>query len=63
MSNPMLDAALAMARAIAALKLKPGGRLIGTHEGTRIVQRGKPDLLLTWEAAREFSNMVDEAEA
>jgi hypothetical protein len=61
-ANPILDRGLEMFRAIGALKLKRGAILSGQSEGTVIRQQGKPDLLLTWEAAREFSNMVDEAE-
>lgn len=62
MTNPMLDQALAVATAINALKLK-GARIVGCAEGAEIHQRGKPVLLLTYEAARAYANEVAEAEA
>lgn len=62
MTNPMLDQALAVASAISALKLK-GARIVGTSDGAEIHQRGKPVLLLTYEAARTFANERAEAEA
>lgn len=52
---------LEMFRALAALNVKKA-RISGSPEGTIIRQQGKPDLLLTWEAARAFSNEMDEAE-
>lgn len=52
---------VAMARAIMALKLKRGS-MVGNSYGTLIRQPGKPDLLLTWEAAVDFANQMDEAE-
>jgi hypothetical protein len=54
-----LSDALACATAINALRLK-SGRLVGTRGGVEIHQRGKPVLLLTTEAAREFAQGVDE---
>lgn len=50
-----------MARALMALKLKRGG-MSGHPDGTLIRQSGKPDLLLSWDAAVEFANQMDEAE-
>lgn len=54
--------ALAVASAVAALKLK-GARLVGTSEGVEIHQPGKPILLLTPWAARRFAQERAEAEA
>lgn len=50
-----------MVSALMALKLK-GRAIRGVREGSLIIQRGKPDLLLTWEAAVKFADQVDEAE-
>lgn len=62
-SNTIVERGLEMFRALGALNLKRGATLSGSPEGTVIRQQGKPDLLLTWEAAREYSNAVDEAES
>lgn len=60
--NPLVTDALACATAINALRLRPGGRLVGTGEGVEIHQRGKPVLLLTTENARRFAEEIEEAE-
>jgi hypothetical protein len=57
-----ISTALAVATAVNALRLKHG-RLVGTREGVEIHQRGKPVLLLTNEAARQFAQEIEEAEA
>lgn len=58
----MSGAVFDMATAMAALKIKRG-RFKGHPDGTLIEQPGKPDLLLTWEAARQFNNDIREAES
>jgi len=57
----MRDSALALIVATGALKLK-GARYIQTPEGIEIKQRGRPDLLLTYEAAIRFVEEIEEAE-
>lgn len=52
---------MAVATALNALKVK--GRLVAVPGGIEIHQRGKPVLLLTYEAARTFANEIAEAEA
>lgn len=52
-----------LANALAALKFKRGANFVGTREGTVIRQPGKPDLLLTPDAARRFADERAEAEA
>lgn len=61
--SELLDHGIHMIRSIGALKLKGRADYVQTAEGTVIRQHGRPDLLITWEAAREFSNMVQEAQA
>lgn len=56
MSNPATD----LLMALAALKLKRPD-LRSTAEGTEIRSPGKPMLLLTYESAREFAQMIEEA--
>lgn len=51
-----------MARALMALRLKRGSLGGSNRDGTIIRQYGKPDLLLTWDAATRFCQEVDEAE-
>lgn len=58
----ILDAAMAVANAVSALKLKRA-RLVSTREGVEIHQQGKPVLLLTHDAAIQFAKDVAEAEA
>lgn len=53
---------VAMARALMALKMRRGTNIRSATDGTLIRQPGKPDLLLTWDAAVEFANQMDEAE-
>jgi len=62
MNDPRTDRAVEMFRALAALKLKRGGTIRGVPDGTAIRQPGKPELLLTWSAAADFSHECDEAE-
>lgn len=62
MIDPIVERGLHMFHALAALKLTRGTRIVGRRDGTEITQPGKPRLLLTWEAAREFCNEMDEAE-
>jgi hypothetical protein len=50
-----------MLNALAPLRLGKSDRLESTPEGVVIHQRGKPALLLTHEAARDFNNMMEEA--
>lgn len=59
-SNPFIDAATQMANALSALKLKRH-RLTSTADGVIISQGGRPDLLLTYDAARTWAGKVDEA--
>lgn len=61
MSEEGVFAALAVMRALSALKLKRSS-LKSTSEGIEIRQPGKPTLLLTDAAVNEFSREVDEAE-
>lgn len=60
--NAIIDDAMAFFHAISALKLKRGVRLVGTPEGQEIHAPGKPVLLLTFSAARDFHNQTQEAE-
>ena len=60
--DPAMKYGIAMFNALAALKLKRA-RIVGTREGVEIEQVGKPNLLLTYEAAQAFSNEIAEAEA
>lgn len=61
MRNPLVAAASDVANAIAALKLKRA-RLSSTSEGVVISSPGKPELLLTYEAARRWAHEIEEAE-
>jgi hypothetical protein len=49
--------------ALSALKIKRGQYFSDGEGGVRIVQQGKPDLILTFEAARRFAHEVEEARA
>ena len=53
--------ALAVLNAINAMRLKRH-HLVSTSEGVEIHQPGKPVLILTHQAARDFANAVAEAE-
>lgn len=53
--------AIAVLNALNALRLKRH-HLVSTSEGVEIHQPGKPVLLLTHQAARDFANAVAEAE-
>ena len=59
--NALVHDAMAVATAINALRLK-AHRLRATPGGVEIHQRGKPVLLLTHEAARDFAQQIEEAE-
>jgi hypothetical protein len=50
-------------RAVAALRLKPTARYHTDGDDVVIQQPGKPDLILTADAARRFNNQIDEANA
>lgn len=58
----MIEAASDVANAINALRLKRH-RLVPNGESVVIQQVGKPDLLLTYDAAREYRQQMQEAEA
>lgn len=62
MTDPLMRATLAMFEAISALKLKKGVRIVSVRDGVELHQPGKPVLLLTREAAADFSAKVGEAE-
>lgn len=53
-----MNGALAILTAIQALKLKRASYR-DTSEGVLITQPGKPDLLLTQSAIREFANQIE----
>lgn len=58
--NPLIDVATQMANALSAPKLKRH-HLTSTADGVIISQAGRPDLLLTYEAALAWAGEVDEA--
>lgn len=60
MRNPLIEMAADMLNAISALRLK-SHRLTSTPDGVEIQQPGKPTLLLTHEAARQFAHEIEEA--
>ena len=62
MSDQLINDAMATVMALQALKLKPGARIRGTREGHELHQRGKPVLLLTNEAIRDFARAMQEAD-
>lgn len=62
MRNAYVEAAMDIATAVAALRLK-GARTVAARDGVEIHQRGKPTLFLSYEAAREFAGQMREAEA
>lgn len=52
-----------LSTALGALKLKRSGVVFNeTRDGIEIHERGRPMLLLTFEAARRFANEIDEIE-
>lgn len=59
--NPLAEAAVDTMVAIEALRLKRH-RLVSSPDGVIVQQPGKPDMLLTWRAARDFNNQIEEAE-
>lgn len=61
--NPLVRDAAAIVAAVGTLKLRRGDYWEATSEGVLIVQRGRPDLILTFEAARRFAQEVEEARA
>lgn len=60
MSNPVAKLGIDFINALQALKLKRH-ELIGVPEGVEIHQPGKPVLLLTYEAAKDFAAEIEEA--
>lgn len=60
--DPLVQRASEVLNAIQALRLKRH-HLRRTHEGVVIEQTGKPDLLLTYEAAHRFAQERAEAES
>lgn len=60
MRNPLIEMAADMFNAIGALRLKRH-RLVSTSEGVEVHQPGKPVLLLTHQAARDFAHEFEEA--
>lgn len=60
MRNPLIEMAADMFNAIGALRLKRH-RLVSTADGVEIHQPGKPVLLLTHQAARDFAHEFGEA--
>jgi len=61
MSNDLISLGVDVFNAISALKLKRH-QLVSTREGVIIRQQGRPDLLLTHEAARQFAQGQQEAQ-
>jgi len=61
MRNELVTRAAQVANAINALRLHRH-RLFGTHEGVEIHQPGKPVLLLTYAAAAQWAQEIEEAE-
>ena len=61
MKNELVDLGVDMFNAIAALRLKRH-QLRSTPEGVEILQPGRPRLLLTYQAAKDFVDEVEEAE-
>lgn len=59
--NPLLEAVIDVDGAIQALRLRRH-RLVSTPDGIEIHQPGKPVLLLTHGAARDFAHEMEEAE-
>lgn len=58
--NPLAEAAIDTLQAIEALRLKRH-RLVSAADGIEIHQPGKPTLLLTYAAARDFAHQIEEA--
>lgn len=58
--NPYIEAAANTFAAIDALRLKRH-RLVSTPDGVEIHQPGKPVLLLTHQAARDYAHQIEEA--
>jgi hypothetical protein len=54
-----MNPAVNLMTAVQALKLKRCNYR-SVPEGTLIVQPGKPDLLLTWEAVQRFAQYIEE---
>jgi hypothetical protein len=62
MRNHLVEAASDVLNAVSALRLKRH-TLRSTSDGVVIQQAGKPDLLLTYDAARRWAAEVEEAQA
>lgn len=60
MRNPLIEMAADMFNAIGALRLKRH-HLVSGPDGVEIHQPGKPVLLLTHQAARDFAHEFEEA--
>lgn len=60
MRNPLIEMAADMFNAIGALRLKRH-HLVSTSEGVEVHQPGKPVLLLTHQAARDYAHEFEEA--
>jgi len=58
--NQLIDMAADMFTAIGVLRLKRE-RLVSTPDGMEIHHPGRPTLLLTHAAAREFAQQIEEA--
>lgn len=58
--NSLVNAATDVVNAINALRIKHSHRLLSTGEGVVIRQPGKPDLLLTFEAARRWAQEMED---
>lgn len=61
MKNPLIEMAADMLNALAPFRLGKSDWYEPTAEGVVIHMRGKPAVLLTHDAARDFNNIMEEA--
>mgnify|MGYP000535348168 CR=1 FL=1 len=59
MRNPLIEMAVDMLNAVQALRLKTH-RLASVAEGVEIEQPGKPRILITHQAAKDFAEMQND---
>lgn len=61
--NPIVTEASNMAMAYGALRRRlPQHQTRSTSEGLEVLARGLPRILITWQAAEDFANEIQEAE-